>query len=90
MVVNRTTPRTTIPLPSRIANGINRPDTLLAGTKIIVDNEDPSITYTGSWARNMDKFVSGSLPSGLPYHNITHQSVTAGDSFSFSITGKRI
>lgn len=66
------------------------PNTPLAGTKVIVDNEDPSITYTGSWTRNTDLFVPGSLPHGLPYHNSTRRSVTAGDSFSFSFTGRRI
>ncbi|KIK04494.1 hypothetical protein K443DRAFT_417841 [Laccaria amethystina LaAM-08-1] len=65
-------------------------NTPLARTKVIVDNEDPSITYTGSWTQNTDKFVPGSLPSGLPYHNSTHQSVNAGDSFAFSFTGSSV
>ncbi|EDR05984.1 uncharacterized protein LACBIDRAFT_294728 [Laccaria bicolor S238N-H82] len=67
-----------------ITAGQNTP---LAGKTVIVDNEDPSIKFTGSWTRNTDRFHSGSPPDGYPFHNSTHQSTTPGDSFIFRFSG---
>lgn len=67
-----------------ITAGQNTP---LAGKTVIVDNEDPSIRFTGSWTRNTDRFQSGSPPNGYPFHNSTHQSTTPGDNFIFRFSG---
>jgi hypothetical protein len=60
--------------------------TPLLGKKIIVDNEDPSIHYSGSWTRNTDQFVPKDF-SGFPFGNSTHRSDTPGDTISFRFTG---
>jgi hypothetical protein len=62
-------------------------DTPLTGKTVIVDNEDPSIRFTGSWTRNTDRFHSGYAPDGYPFHNSTHQTTTPGDSFIFRFSG---
>ena len=62
-------------------------NTPLSGKRVIVDNDDSSIHYSGSWTRNMDKFVPGDLPSGLPFRNTTHRSTTPGDTVTFRFTG---
>lgn len=63
-------------------------DTPLGTNRIIVDNEDPSITYKGSWSRSIEEFDAGSLPDGFPYHNSTQRSSTPGDIFTFQFSGK--
>ncbi|EDR03078.1 uncharacterized protein LACBIDRAFT_331846 [Laccaria bicolor S238N-H82] len=65
-----------------ISAGQNTP---LTGKTVIVDNEDPSIRFTGSWTRNTDRFHSGT--EGYPFHNSTHQSTTSGTSFIFRFSG---
>lgn len=62
-------------------------DTPLGTNRIIVDNEDPSITYKGSWSRSIAEFDAGSLPDGFPYHNSTQRSSTPGDIFTFQFSG---
>jgi len=55
---------------------------------IIVDNESPSILYSGRWNRNTSRFNTthfGYL--GYPYGNSTHHSSTPSDSFTFRFTG---
>ncbi|EDR05985.1 uncharacterized protein LACBIDRAFT_294729 [Laccaria bicolor S238N-H82] len=68
-----------------ITAGQNTP---LTGKTVIIDNEDPSITFTGSWTRNTDRFSTGYPPNGYPFHNSTHQSTTPGDNFVFRFSGK--
>ncbi|EDR08283.1 uncharacterized protein LACBIDRAFT_327392 [Laccaria bicolor S238N-H82] len=62
-------------------------DTPLGTNRIIVDNEDLSITYKGSWSRSIAEFDAGSLPDGFPYHNSTQRSSTPGDIFTFQFSG---
>lgn len=62
-------------------------NTNLTGKTVIVDNEDPSIRFTGSWTRNTDRFHSGYPPDGYPFHNSTHQSTKPGDNFIFRFSG---
>ncbi|KAF8878213.1 hypothetical protein BD779DRAFT_1628616, partial [Infundibulicybe gibba] len=66
------------------------PSTPLAGQKIIVDDDDPSIVYSGNWMRNRSPFLSVKLPGGLPFHNGTHQSMTPGDTAAIRFTGSSI
>ena len=63
-------------------------DTPLGTNRIIVDNEDPLITYKGSWSRSIEEFDAGSLPDGFPYRNSTQRSSTPGDTFTFQFSGK--
>jgi len=60
--------------------------TPLLGKKIIVDNEDPSVHYSGSWSRNTDRLGPGVF-SGLPFRNSTHRSDTPGDTITLRFTG---
>jgi hypothetical protein len=62
-------------------------NTLLSGKKIIVDNDDSTVHYSGGWTRNTDKFVPGGLPKGLPFQNSTHRSTTPGDTITFLFSG---
>jgi hypothetical protein len=62
-------------------------NTLLSGKKIIVNNDDSTIHYSGGWTRNTDKFVPGRDPKGLPFQNSTHQSTKPGDTITFLFSG---
>jgi hypothetical protein len=63
-------------------------DTPLLGQALIVDDDDPSITYKGNWSRNTNMFLSSYGPYvGLPHGNATHQTTTAGASATFRFTG---
>ncbi|KAF8891342.1 hypothetical protein BD779DRAFT_198002 [Infundibulicybe gibba] len=69
------------------------PNTPLSGQTVIVDDDDPSIHYTGSWDRDGGLFSpdpSTSNPSGYPFHNGTHQSSTEGDVLTLEFTGTSI
>jgi len=69
-----------------IAVGQNTP---LSGKKIIVDNDDPAIHYSGNWTRNTSKiFPGGGLLKGLPFRNSTHRSTTPGDTITFLFSGR--
>lgn len=61
--------------------------TPLTGRKIIVDNEDPAIRYSGTWTRTPDEFIPGHIPAGLPFRNSTHRSTTAGNTITFKFSG---
>jgi len=62
--------------------------TRLAGRHIIVDNESPSILYSGHWSRNTSQFHSDGFGNPVyPYGNSTHHSSTPGDIFAFQFTG---
>ena len=61
--------------------------TPLTGQTIVVDNDSPSVLYSGHWSRNTNKFIAGTLPAGYPYGNSTHRSSTPGDTFTFRFTG---
>jgi len=61
--------------------------TNLTASTIIVDNESPSIFYSGHWSRNTNKFNSTTDLGGYPYGNSTHRSSTPGDTFTFRFTG---
>ena len=62
-------------------------DTPLSGQKVIVDNDDPGLTFNGSWRRSQDPFNSGPQPDGFPYHNTTHHTTDVGSSFTYHFTG---
>ena len=68
-----------------IAVGQNTP---LSGKKIIVDNDDSAIHYSGSWTRNTDEFFSGGDSKGHPFRNSTHRSTTPGDTITFLFSGQ--
>lgn len=57
--------------------------TPLAETTVIVDDNDPAIVYTGSWAHTFETF--GRL---FPFGNGTHSSTNPGDTATFMFTGK--
>ena len=63
-------------------------NTPLAGKKVIVDNEDPAVHYSGTWTRTPDEFLPGHIPSGLPFRNSTHRSTTAGNTITFQFYGQ--
>lgn len=63
-------------------------NTSLSGKKIIVDNDDPAVHYSGNWIRNTSEFVPGGIPKGLPFRNSTHRSTTPGDTITFLFTGR--
>ena len=63
-------------------------DTPLSGETLIVDDGDPSITYTGSWELNTSPYNCGYDPRvSLPYGNSTHQTNSAGASATFRFSG---
>ncbi|KAF8869285.1 hypothetical protein BD779DRAFT_1654995 [Infundibulicybe gibba] len=61
-----------------------------ATSKIVVDDNNPEIKYSGSWARSEDPFISSENPGGFPFHNGTHQSSTPGDTATFKFAGSSI
>jgi len=63
-------------------------DTPLSGKKIIVDNEDSTIHYSGSWTRNINEFIAIKVPKGRPFQNSTHRSTTPGDTITFLFSGQ--
>ncbi|KAF8154192.1 hypothetical protein B0H34DRAFT_661801 [Crassisporium funariophilum] len=63
-------------------------ETPLSGKQVILDNEDPIITYSGRWQRNLDQFISSvAVHTGNPYQNSTHQTTNPGDTFIFRFSG---
>jgi hypothetical protein len=68
-----------------IAVGQNTP---LSGKKIIVDNDDSTVHYSGSWTRNTEEFFSGGDSKGHPFRNSTHRSTTPGDTITFLFSGQ--
>lgn len=68
-----------------ITAGQNTP---LSGKRIIVDNDDSTLYYSGSWKRNTDEFIPGGIPKGLPFRNSTHRSTTPGDTITFLFSGQ--
>ena len=63
------------------------PNTPLGNNSIFVDNDDPSVSYTGSWTLDQSTFHAGNVPSGSPVGNTTQTSNTVGDAMSFSFAG---
>ena len=63
-------------------------NTPLSGKKIIVDNDNSAIHYSGTWTRNTDEFVPGNSSKGLPFRNSTHRSTTPGDTITFLFSGQ--
>jgi hypothetical protein len=62
--------------------------TPLLGQVLIIDDNDPSITYGGSWTRNTSMFSTSYDPFiGLPFGNATHQTTSTGASATFSFIG---
>ncbi|KAG6815543.1 hypothetical protein H0H93_009508, partial [Arthromyces matolae] len=71
-----------------IEAGANTP---LSGQTLIVDDDDPSIVYSGSWARKTGRFHTPPDPSsGQPYGNVTHESASPGASATFTFFGSSI
>jgi len=65
--------------------------TRLVGRTIIVDNDSPSIVYSGHWIRRTSRFNSNYFrTTGYPYGNSTHDSSTPGDTFTFQFTGAQV
>ncbi|CAA7267297.1 unnamed protein product [Cyclocybe aegerita] len=64
--------------------------TSLRDKRVIVDDDDPSVRYSGNWVRNGDEFKAGHIPSGTPFQNGTHRSWVVGDKFSFDFTGSSV
>lgn len=63
-------------------------DTPLSGEKLIVDDDDPFITYEGSWTQNKDTYTANDDPHiGLPYGNATHRTNSTDASASFRFSG---
>lgn len=63
------------------------PNTSLENYNIFVDDDDPSVTYTGHWNLDQSTFHAGNVPSGLPVGNTTHTSNTVGDIMGFTFAG---
>jgi len=64
-------------------------NTPLSGKKIIVDDDDSAVHYSGNWTRNKDFFFPGMGSSkGLPFRNSTHRSTTPGDTVTFLFSGQ--
>ncbi|KDR80180.1 hypothetical protein GALMADRAFT_136709 [Galerina marginata CBS 339.88] len=66
------------------------PDTPINDHRVVADDDNFTIRYSGAWRRNLNEFDAGTLPDGSPFHNGTHQTWNAGDSLSFSFTGSSI
>ncbi|KAF8878217.1 hypothetical protein BD779DRAFT_1219268 [Infundibulicybe gibba] len=66
------------------------PSTPLSGQTVIVDDDDPSIIYSGNWNRNENPYVTSEAAGGFPFHNGTHQSTTPGDIASIRFTGNSV
>ena len=67
-----------------ITAGQNTP---LSGETLIVDDTDPSITYTGSWTPNNSPFEAIGPPVGIPFGNSTHRTTSIGASAIFRFSG---
>ncbi|KJA21746.1 hypothetical protein HYPSUDRAFT_41592 [Hypholoma sublateritium FD-334 SS-4] len=66
------------------------PNTPLTNRSIFVDNNDPSIEYTGHWVEDESISRPGNLPSGPPIGNSTQTSTTPGDTINFRFSGTSI
>ncbi|KAF9477930.1 hypothetical protein BDN70DRAFT_861062 [Pholiota conissans] len=66
------------------------PSTPLAGTQVIVDNEDPAIQWSSGWKFDAAQFDSGFLPDGFTYQNSTRHSSAAGDLMTFRFQGTSV
>jgi hypothetical protein len=68
-----------------VTAGLNTP---LFGQTIIVDDDDPSITYAGAWARSNNSYTNSFGPfRGVPYGNGVHQTTSVGATAMFPFTG---
>ncbi|KAG6910349.1 hypothetical protein DXG01_011418 [Tephrocybe rancida] len=66
-------------------------NTPLSGQRLIVDDSDAAITYSGSWTRKTGLYRSSELPqTGQPYGNATHQTSSTGASATFTFTGSAV
>ncbi|KAF9474030.1 hypothetical protein BDN70DRAFT_345730 [Pholiota conissans] len=66
------------------------PNTPLGTNKVFVDNNDPAIQYSGSWAESADGFNAGTLPDGSPIGGSTQRTNAVGDTMTFRFTGTSI
>jgi hypothetical protein len=62
-------------------------DTPLEEQVLIVDNENPAITFKGNWSLNKGSFKSSQILDILPFQNTTQDSTTIGDNLTFLFTG---
>ncbi|KAF8055204.1 hypothetical protein FPV67DRAFT_1680751 [Lyophyllum atratum] len=60
------------------------------GKRLIVDDEDSSITYEGSWTRNASVLVDSSLHTFIAVGNGTRQTRESGSSATFHFTGTSV
>ncbi|KAG6833831.1 hypothetical protein H0H87_011765 [Tephrocybe sp. NHM501043] len=62
-------------------------DTPLRGERLLVDDGDPAITYTGSWTRNTSTLIGSDGYLRKPVGNSTRQSNDTGATMTFTFTG---
>ncbi|KAG5640755.1 hypothetical protein DXG03_007306 [Asterophora parasitica] len=59
--------------------------------RLIVDDDDDALTYTGGWTRREGAYESNDDPHrGVPFGNATHQSSTPGSAATFLFTGNNV
>lgn len=63
--------------------------TVLSGQTIIVDDEDPALSYEGqAWGTSSETYTSTPQdPKIVPYGNSTHATTSVGDHFEFAFPG---
>ncbi|KAG6907845.1 hypothetical protein DXG01_007227 [Tephrocybe rancida] len=65
-------------------------ETPLRGERLLVDDGDPAITYTGGWTRNTSVLTGSNGYLRTPLGNSTHQSNDTGATLSFTFTGTSV
>ncbi|KAG6852421.1 hypothetical protein C0991_012152, partial [Blastosporella zonata] len=64
------------------------PNTPLSGERLIVDDGDDDITYSGNWARNTGRYTSRDAPhAGVPHGGAVRQSSATGAQAIFMFSG---
>lgn len=67
------------------------PTTPLSGQRLIVDDIDSEIVYSGNWTTLKGRYTSNTSPTeGLPYGNSTHQATSAGQTATFQFSGEAL
>ncbi|KAJ3537742.1 hypothetical protein NMY22_g5468 [Coprinellus aureogranulatus] len=70
---------------------ITDPDTPISrDQKVLVDDQDPAVRYSGSWKSTTDsQFLNfNPFPGGVPIMNSTHQAQASGDCLEFRFAGQ--
>ncbi|KAG5640991.1 hypothetical protein DXG03_006444 [Asterophora parasitica] len=59
--------------------------------RLIVDDDDEALTYTGGWTRKEGAYESIDDPHrGMPYGNATHEASTPGSAATFLFSGNNV